>query len=135
MPGTQGEQNPDGLPVGFARDTVVDPQTGEKIEVLGLTCAACHTGQLEYKGKGIRIDGGSATVDLASFQTELGYAVGFTDKVPFRFDRFAEAVLGENPSAEEKKQLRASLRSLLKKGLEEKTLAEERHLYEAQGGF
>src|SRR6266851_5927773 len=68
-------QNPDGLPVGFAKDTVVDPtsESGETVEVVGLTCAACHTGQVEYHGKGIRIDGGSATVDLASFQTELGY--------------------------------------------------------------
>jgi hypothetical protein len=33
--------------------------------------------------QGIRIDGGSATADLASFQTELGYAVAFADKIPF----------------------------------------------------
>lgn len=26
-------QNPDGLPVGFAKDTVVDPNSGETVEV------------------------------------------------------------------------------------------------------
>jgi hypothetical protein len=99
-------QNPDGLPVGFAKDTVVDPNSGETVEVVGLTCSACHTGQLEYKGKGIRIDGGQANVDLASFQTELGYAVGFADKIPFRSDRFAKVVLGENASDDTKRKLR-----------------------------
>ena len=29
-----------------------------KGEQIGVTCAACHTGQLNYQGKRIRIDGG-----------------------------------------------------------------------------
>jgi hypothetical protein len=80
LPDATGPQNPDGLPVGFAKDTVVDPDTGQTVDVVGFTCAACHTGQLEYNGKGIRIEGGSATADLLSFQTELGFVVVFTDK-------------------------------------------------------
>ena len=42
----RSDANPDRLPVGFARD--VDLVKGDSV---GLTCAACHTGQLEYKGK------------------------------------------------------------------------------------
>src|SRR5581483_6833918 len=102
FPDEPSTDNPDGLPVGFARDTVVDPESGESVDVVGLSCAACHTGQLEYQGKGIRIDGGSSTADLASFQTELGYAAAYTEYIPWRFDRFAEAVLGKNASSDAK---------------------------------
>ena len=135
LPDAAGEQNPDGLPVGFAKDTVVDPQTRQRVEVVGLTCAACHTGQIEYHGKGIRIDGGSATIQLAAFQSELGYAVAYADKVPFRFDRFAKAVLGENASDDAKRALREQLRALLAKGLAEQNVADERKLYAVEGGF
>ncbi len=135
LPDSASSQNPSGLPVGFASDTVIDPKSGERVEVLGLSCAACHTGQLEYRGKGARIDGGSSTVDLASFQTELGYAVAFTDKVPFRFDRFARAVLGDNASDDAKTKLRQEFEAFLNAGLAEKNEADARKLYEAAGGF
>jgi hypothetical protein len=135
LPDSAGPQNPDGLPVGFARDTIIDVNTGQSVEVVGLTCAACHTGQLEYQGKGIRIDGGSANVDLASFQTELGYAVAFTDKIPFRFERFARTVLGESASAEAKSKLRQEFEAFLNAGLAEKNAADAGKLYQAVGGF
>jgi|CZKJ01.1.fsa_nt_gi mono/diheme cytochrome c family protein len=137
LPDAASPQNPDGLPVGFAKDTVVDPtsKTGETVEVVGLTCAACHTGQVEYQGKGIRIDGGSATIDLASFQTELGYAAAFADKIPFRFDRFARAVLGGNASADSKSKLRQEFEAFLNVGLAEKHAADAGKLYQAAGGF
>ncbi len=135
LPDSAGPQNPDGLPLGFAKDTITDVKTGERIEVVGLTCAACHTGQLEYQGKGIRIDGGSANVDLASFQTELGYAVAFTDKIPFRFDRFARAVLGDNASDDAKRKLRQEFEAFLNAGLAEKNAADAGKLYQAAGGF
>jgi hypothetical protein len=130
-----GPENPQGLPVGFAKDTVADVKTGERRDVVGLNCAACHTGQVEYKGKGIRIDGGSANVDMASFQTELGYAVAFTDKVPGRFDRFARAVLGQDATAEAKAKLRQEFEEFLNTGLAEKHESDARKLYEVEGGF
>lgn len=135
LPDAAGPQNPDRLPVGFAKDTVNDPFTGETLQVMGLTCSACHTGQLEYNGKGYRIEGGSASVDLASFQTELGYAMAFTDKIPGRFERFAKAVLGDNASDEEKKKLRQQFQVVLNQGLEEKKLADEGKLYNEAAGF
>ena len=135
LPDATSAENPNGLPVGFAKDTVTDVKSGQRVEVVGLTCAACHTGQVEYKGKGIRIDGGSASVDLASFQTELGYAVAFTDKIPGRFDRFARVVLGESASSEDKAKLRREFQAFLVTGLAEKNEADARKLYEAVGGF
>jgi hypothetical protein len=52
-------KNPDGLPIGIARSEVKEgPFKGDYI---GLTCAACHTNEIEYNGKFIRIDGGNST--------------------------------------------------------------------------
>jgi mono/diheme cytochrome c family protein len=133
LPDAVSPQNPGGLPVGFAVDEVVDPDSGQPVEVVGLTCAACHTGQLEYKGKGIRLDGAPATIDLASFQTELGYAAAFADKIPFRFDRFARAVLGENASDEDKKKLRQDFEKFLNSGLAESNAAQAGKLYSTAG--
>lgn len=135
LPDGPSPYNPDGLPVGFAKDDVHDPETGVPLQVVGLTCSACHTGQLEYRGKGVRIDGGTASVDLAAFQTELGYALAFTDKLPFRFDRFAERVLGGNATSDERHALREQLRSFLKVGLAEAQAAEDGNFYAAAGGF
>ena len=42
---------------------------------MGFTCAACHTGQINYEGKAIRIDGGPAMADMVGFLTELQKAM------------------------------------------------------------
>src|SRR5262249_40844375 len=59
-------ENSDGLPVGFAKmNAGADPATGEPYaSQLGFTCAACHTGHIEYKNVSIRFDGGPAMVNL-----------------------------------------------------------------------
>lgn len=48
--------NPGNLPVGFSQHR--DEKTGTRY--LDITCAACHTGELRYQGKSLRIDGGAA---------------------------------------------------------------------------
>lgn len=57
--------NPDGLPVGFVKETYKGK------DYVGFTCAACHTGQVNYKGTAVRIDGGPALADMVGFLTEL----------------------------------------------------------------
>src|SRR5262245_14454315 len=61
--------NPEGLPVGFVIDGAV--ASGQ----LGMTCAACHTAQLEYKKDGVtralRLDGAPANADFQQFLTDL----------------------------------------------------------------
>ena len=61
--------NPEGLPVGFVIDGPVASSQ------LGLTCAACHTGQLEYAQGGVvhalRIDGAPAKTDAQQFLADL----------------------------------------------------------------
>ncbi len=61
--------NPDGLPVGLVKDTYQDK------EYMGFTCAACHTGQVNYKGVGIRIDGGPALADMDGMLRALEMAL------------------------------------------------------------
>lgn len=48
--------NPYSWPIGIALDA--DPRNGG-IDQAGLTCAACHTAQIEYSGRKLRIDGGA----------------------------------------------------------------------------
>jgi cytochrome c5 len=57
--------NPDALPVGFVK------MTYRGKDYVGYTCAACHTGQVNYKGKAVRIDGGPAMADMVGFLTAL----------------------------------------------------------------
>jgi mono/diheme cytochrome c family protein len=104
--------NRDGLPVGFARlSGATDPMTGAAMpDKIGLTCAACHTGSIHYKGTSIRFDGGPAMVELRKLEKAMGFSMIFTLKVPGRFDRFAARVLGPNATQTD--------RDRLKKGLE-----------------
>lgn len=81
--------NPDGLPVGFARD--VDPVKGDAI---GLTCAACHTGQLKYRGKSVRIDGGQSLGDIEKLQNGIFSSLEATLTKRRKFNRFSNKILG-----------------------------------------
>ncbi len=89
--------NPDGLPVGFARTPANRNPLSDK-DQLGFTCAACHTGHLEYQGVSLRIDGGPAMTNLAAFEQNLLLSLTYTRYVPLRFGRFAERVLGADYS-------------------------------------
>ncbi|MEP3115429.1 di-heme-cytochrome C peroxidase [Nisaea sp.] len=107
--------NPDGLPVGFARTKgYKDPVTGNMLpDQIGLTCAACHTGQLTYKGVNVRVDGGPAVTNLGDFRKALGLSLAYTALLPGRFERFADRVLpkghGKPERAELKKQFLATI--------------------------
>jgi hypothetical protein len=93
-----------GLPVGFVIDGT--PALGQ----VGMTCAACHTGQLEYQKDGvthaIRLDGAPAESDFQQFLTDLRDASGATIKQPDRFAAFAAAVLGSNNTPAKAAQLK-----------------------------
>jgi len=91
--------NPDGLPVGFAR--AYDTQLNEPM--LDITCAACHTGQINVTRNGrttaLRIDGGSAlhaftSSEIGHFVPTLEMSIVGTLVNPMKFSRFANAVLG-----------------------------------------
>jgi hypothetical protein len=101
LPDPTSEQNPFGLPVGFAVRSLDFPDNGQlqhfqiwKGKWIGLTCAACHTGQVTFNGQRIRIDGGPAHLDLERFNDELGAALVATAGSEPRFSVFAAKVRG-----------------------------------------
>jgi uncharacterized protein (DUF2235 family) len=114
IPDPAYEGNPDALPVGFVRDDrYIDPSTGQKNVVLGITCAACHTGELFYGSKAIRIDAGPSLIDLEKFTEALGFAVVWTYYDPLRFRRFSHRVLGPDPTPADRNLLRQALKYYL----------------------
>jgi mono/diheme cytochrome c family protein len=133
-------ENFDGLPVGFARlSGVTDPGTGLPVsDQIGLTCAACHTGSIRYKGTSIRFDGGPAMVDLKKLELATGLSVAYTLKVPGRFGRFAMRVLGPDATPEEYNKLKADLtalgaRLLSQKNALDKAVADQRQANTEEG--
>jgi hypothetical protein len=106
------------LPIGFAHGGPVrdakgvpwqNPRTNTDMTAVGLTCAACHTGRFTYQKTTVLIDGAPALTNLNEFQKGIGLSLLYTWYVPYRFDRFADRVLGPGPSDEAKSDLRKQL--------------------------
>ena len=104
LPSSKTRWNPDGLAVGFAKDTAAD-----KKEWMGLTCAACHTTQIDYKNVSMRIDGGPTMGDFENFNVDLVAALDETYSSDAKFKRFATAVLGSGHSSNQATILRTDL--------------------------
>ncbi|MFK7731297.1 MAG: di-heme-cytochrome C peroxidase [Pseudomonadales bacterium] len=82
--------NPNGLPVGFVKDKY------QSKDYLGFNCATCHTGQINFEGMSVRIDGGPAMADLDGFLESLYKAMQSTLSDPAKKQRFLNAVLERN---------------------------------------
>lgn len=94
------------LPRGFAIDTSKDTNYSEKQTKLrwkktqgeaepwvGMTCAACHTADIAYRGTNLTIQGGPTMADFQGFIKALDSAMRKTWADDVKFDRFADAVL------------------------------------------
>lgn len=126
--------NPDNLPVGFSKaDNYFDPVSGQTGSVIGFTCGACHTGQINYKGQGLRIEGGPNMIDVGKFKTATGVSLLLTDKLPWRFNRFANRVLGEDHTKEAKAELKERLDALIAEASRVKDETEQ--YYPVEEGF
>lgn len=82
--------NPDGLAVGFVKESY------QGHDYMGYTCAACHTGQVNFKGKAIRIDGAPSMADMVGFLTAMEKSLEQTQVDPQKRERFVKAVLALN---------------------------------------
>src|SRR4051812_20792958 len=120
-----GEKGRHTLPVGFACGHVMlasdgnpwkKPGTDDSMTGVGLTCAACHTGRMTYKGTALLVDGGPALTDLGKFRQGLGLSIAFTKIIPGRFDRFAERVLGKDATPQAQAELKEQLKTVLRVG-------------------
>jgi hypothetical protein len=96
--------NPDGLPIGISKATVVTPiKYWPAGDYVGMTCAACHEGQLRYKGKVIRIEGGgNNAIDLQGLTRGLDDALRATLSDAAKFDRLAKRLGASSPDAKDK---------------------------------
>src|SRR5688572_28804385 len=102
LPAPKFTLNPDALPIGFVRDRL-------RPDMLGLTCAACHTNRVEHAGAVVQVEGGPAHGDFQSFLSELVSALQATAADDAKFQRFAAKVAGE-PSGAKADALRAQVR-------------------------
>ncbi|HWA61115.1 MAG TPA: di-heme-cytochrome C peroxidase [Caulobacteraceae bacterium] len=122
------------LPIGFAVDDANDarfvntnlhwiagkPAGQDPVQWVGLTCAACHTAQMDYNGQAVRVDGGPSLFDFQSFIENLDKALAQTRDAAAagaagaRWDRFARAVLGaQNDNPANRALLLAALNKLI----------------------
>ncbi|MEP1209573.1 MAG: di-heme-cytochrome C peroxidase [Rhizobiaceae bacterium] len=95
LPQKMTKLNPDKLPIGFTRGNARNNDDYKAISNnwLGMTCAACHTGQVEFEGAKILIDGAPTMGDLEMMMQDLVMAMRETSEDEDKFDRFASNVL------------------------------------------
>lgn len=95
--------NPDGLAVGFTKDSY------QGMDYVGYTCAACHTGQVNYRGQAIRIDGGPAMADMVGYLQALQQAMQEVLTQSEKQQRFIDAVLAHENDYHDKDQVLTDL--------------------------
>lgn len=123
LPNPKSRDNPYGLPVGFAVDQDksrsadlmcdVFPATCDAMTMrkpwIGLNCSACHTNEIVYQNKRIRIDGAATLADFQGLEEDLLAALKKTVEDREKFDRFARKVLANDMTVESREELDAQL--------------------------
>lgn len=104
--GASSKLNPGNLPIGMTLEPATAPGGGHW---MGMTCAACHTGTVAFKGNVVRIDGAPSMIDFGSFLSALSRAllVGHPAVDPEKFKRFATRVRAAQPNGPTDEQLTA----------------------------
>lgn len=110
LPNAKSGDNPDGLPVGFVRDP------GLAGDHIGMTCAACHTSQVNYKGNVYQVDGAPTDADLFGFLAEISEAVqaNSVSATDPKFLRFAGRVLGAKNGPKARAKLYSQVKAFSK---------------------
>ena len=115
----------EGLPVGFAIDQQDDRRLSNthlrwkssqssREKWVGMNCAACHTADISFQGKKMRIEGGPTMADFQSFMEALDRALVETRDSPEKIRRFETRVLGETDNTPENKaKLQQALSQLI----------------------
>ena len=115
---------PGELPIGFAVD-VQDASALQNTNLVwkrgqspsapwvGMTCAACHTGEIRHRGRRIRIEGGATLADFQAFLEAVNRALQQTRDDPQKFERFARRVLAPFPRSGDVTRLREALGRLV----------------------
>jgi hypothetical protein len=123
--------DPDHLPIGILKQSISEehlrelgcgsppcpPGSSLHREWLTYTCAACHTAQINYKGKTFGVDGARGRWNFTVFNTTLANLLLVTSLSPPMFDRFAPKVLARErrrDTPEERAKVKKELREFLK---------------------
>lgn len=141
-----------GLPLGFTvdqdsssrSDIMCDtfPETcAEKVmrqPWFGMTCSACHTNEINYGGKRIRVDGAPTMADFQGLLEQILAALQATLGNQAKFERFASAVLGADDTPAKRAKLKIQLGEQIgwQKGLIDRNAPAMRYGYgrlDAQG--
>jgi hypothetical protein len=108
--------NPWGLPVGLAVAGDDSPARGS----VGTTCAACHTGELRYRGHSFRVDGAQAMADIVgliedSYKSLLAtQASSESLSLGVMWRRFSRRVLGSAYNTQSDQKLRSEVAEFVK---------------------
>ena len=84
----KSSKNPGNLPIGFVKNQV----QVDGLDILGFTCAACHTAKWMIKGERVLVEGGPAMGDYLALLEGLMASMTQTIGQPDKFDRFAKRV-------------------------------------------
>ena len=143
---------PAGLPVGFAIDRIDDSALvktrihwipgksakDDRVDWVGLNCAACHTAQMTYQGKAMTVDGAPSQFDFQSFVEAVDKALAETRASAdpgadtARWNRFAGSVLGP---ADDKPANRALLLAAVDRLIDWEAQAERLNRTDLRYGF
>ena len=107
IPNPNRAGNTDGLPVGF---TIDKDRSGLWF---GMTCAACHTSRITFKGATLQIDGGPTHADMYALLVDLRDSLEATVADSGKFARFARRVLKGRSSARKRRALLGATKEFL----------------------
>ncbi|MFM7214709.1 MAG: hypothetical protein ACKO3H_07515, partial [Verrucomicrobiota bacterium] len=116
LPSSKSALNPWGLPIGLA----VAPDDSPVRGTVGITCSACHTGEIRYRGNYFRIDGNQSMADMSSFIESASKSLIAANvsaqplSLGFRWSRFSKRVLGKSYSTESDRRLRQEVAAFVK---------------------
>ncbi|MFM8497019.1 MAG: hypothetical protein ACKOEM_16090 [Planctomycetia bacterium] len=85
--------DPQGLPVGMTVRRSQSLPGGP--EMVGVTCAACHVGQLEYRGRAVRIEGGTNMLSFDLYLGDIGDSIKATLTSPREVYAFLNRLMGQ----------------------------------------
>jgi hypothetical protein len=110
------------LPIGFTIDDQDDSRLSAtklrwkggqstKEPWAGMNCSACHSNEITYNGKRMRVEGAPTLADFQSFREALNKALDQTRRDDQKFARFAKKVLADDDRDSDK--LRGELAKLV----------------------
>jgi hypothetical protein len=119
------DSGPGRLPIGFAIDTQDDSNFSEITRLrwksaqssreswVGLNCAACHTAEMTYQGKRLRVEGGPTLADFQRFMKAYRGALVETRDDSGKWNRFASDVLKGADRPSNRAMLKSELGKLI----------------------